>query len=142
MAATTVDINTQRKYVERVVADNAKVAANTTIPAGALVAANATGDLINTADVAGATVLGRAPRRMVNATGAAATITPKAFVEAGVFKYKTTGAQAITAADIGKNCFALDNQTVVRTAGVTNQNIVGVVESIDPDGDVWVKVNC
>lgn len=141
MAATTIDRNTARKYVERIVAEDALLAAATTIPAGVLVATNAAGELINAADAAGSTVQGRAPKRMANA-GAAAKIKPAAYVEAGVFKFGTTGANAITAADVGKNCFVLDNQTVVRTAGTVNGIVAGVVDSMDPDGDVWVKVNC
>jgi hypothetical protein len=142
MAATTLDRNTARKYVERTVAEDALLAATTTIPAGALVATNANGELIHATDAAGATVIGRAPRRMVNAGGAAAKITPKAYAEAGIFKYGTTGGSAIVAGDIGKNSFVLDNQTVVKTGGTTNAIVAGVVDSIDPDGGIWVKVNC
>lgn len=142
MAATTIDRNTARKLVERIVAEDALLAATTTIPNGVLVATNAAGELINAADVAGATVIGRAPRRMVNGAGAASKINPKAYAEAGVFKFGTTGGNAVTAADVGKNCFVLDNQTVVKTAGTVNAIVAGVVDSIDPDGGIWVKVNC
>lgn len=142
MAATTTDRNTERKYVERIVADDALIAANTTIPAGVLVATDATGALVNASDTAGLTVVGRAPRRMVNSTGAAAKLKPAANVEAGVFKYGTTGANALTAADVGKNAIVLDNQTVVRAAGAVNGIVAGTVDSIDADGGIWVKVNC
>jgi hypothetical protein len=142
MAATTIDRPTLRKYLERIVCDDALVAATTTIPNGVLVSTNANGELINAVDTAGTTCQGRAPKRMVNSGGAAAKVTPKAQVEAGVFKFATTGGNAITAADIGKNCFVLDNQTVVRAAGTTNSIVAGVVDSMDPDGSVWVKVNC
>ena len=73
---------------------------------------------------------------------AAAKINPKASVEAGVFKFFTTGVNAITAADVGKTCCVLDNQTVVRAAGTSNSIVAGTVDSIDPDGGIWVKVNC
>jgi len=141
MAATTIDRNTARKDVVRAVADDALLAAATTIPAGVLVATNAAGELLNAADVAAMTVIGRAPKRMVNA-GAAAKIVPKAYVEAGVFKYGTTGGSAIVAGDIGKDCFVLDNQTVVKTAGTVNAIVAGKVQSIDPDGGIWVRVGC
>jgi hypothetical protein len=49
-------------------------------------------------------------------------VTPPAKVAAGVFKFATTGGNAITAADIGKNCFVLDDQTVVRAAGTTTRS--------------------
>lgn len=142
MTALAQDRNTQRKYVERYVADDALVAATTTVYNGSLTAANANGELRPAADVAAITVLGVAQGKFVNTTGAAAKVTPRARVAAGVFKFATTGGNAITAADIGKNCFVLDDQTVVRTAGTTNAIVAGVVESIDPDGGIWVKINC
>jgi len=142
MAALTQDRNTPRKYVERFLAEDALLAATTTVFNGSLVAANANGELRPAADVAAITVLGVAPQKMVNSGGAAAKVTPKAKLMAGIFKFKTTGGSAITAADIGKNCFVLDDQTVVKTGGTTNAIVAGVVDSMDPDGDVWVKVNC
>lgn len=149
MAATTIDINTHRKYVERLVGDDAKIAASTTIPLGAIVCFNAAGDFVNGADVAGLTIAGRAPRRMVNSTGAAAKLTPAgAYAEAGVFRWKTSGANAVTAADLGKLVYVLDNQTVVKIAGTAagaGAVPAGILDSIDPDDAtfVWVKTaNC
>ena len=142
MTALAQDRNTQRRYVERILADNAPIAANKTVWNGSLVASDATGALNPAADTAGLTVLGVAQRRMINSTGAAATVIPPAKVAAGVFKFATTGANALTAADIGKNACVLDDQTVVRAAGTTNSIVAGTVDSIDPDGGIWVKVNC
>lgn len=142
MSATTIDRNTAQKLIARIVADDALLAATTTIPAGVLVGANANGELINAADAANVVVLGRAPRRMVNAAGAAAKTSPKAYVEAGVFKFATSGGDALTAADLGRDVFLLDNQTVVKTAGTVNTIVAGKLDSIDPDGGVWVRVNC
>ena len=142
MAATTIDRPTQRRFVERTVAEDALLAATTTIPNGVLVSTNANGELINAADAANTTCIGVAPRRMANTGGAAAKVTPKAFAQAGCYKFGTTGGNAITAADVGKTCCVLDNQTVVRAAGTTNSIVAGIVDSIDPDGGIWVKVNC
>ncbi len=144
MAATTVDRPTLRKYVERIVCEDANLAANTIIPNGAMIATNATGDLVNAADAAGLTVVGRAPRRMVNATGAAAKVTPRAQAEAGCFKWANAAVNGVTAADLQKNCFVVDNQTVGKAAAAPVAAIVaGIVDSLDPDGGVWVKSpNC
>jgi hypothetical protein len=143
MAATTQDRPTLRKYVERIVCDDALVAATTTIPNGAMLGTNANGELINAADVVGVTVQGRAARRMVNATGAAAKVTPRAVGEAGVFKWANAGANGVTAADLGKNVFVVDNQTVGKAAATVNSIVAGTLDSIDPDGGVWVKSpNC
>lgn len=140
MTALAQDRNTQRKYVEKILADDALVAATTTVYNGSIVAANANGELRPAADVAAITVLGVAALRMVNSTGAAAKVTPRARVTAGVFKFVTTGANALTAADIGKNACVLDDQTVVRAAGTTNSIVAGTVQSIDSDGGIWVAI--
>lgn len=130
------------KHVDREVAKDALLAATTTIEHAGLVATNANGELLNAADTAGLTVVGRAPRRMVNSAGAAAKISPPARAEAGIFRFNTTGGSAIVAADVGKNCFVLNSTTVVKTGGTVNAIVAGVVDSIDPDGGIWVKVNC
>lgn len=130
-----------QKHVDRDVAYDALLAAATTIEHAVLVATNANGELVNAADTAGLTVVGRAPQKMANAGGAAAKINPPARAEAGVFKFGTTGGNAITAADVGKSCFVLDASTVVRQAGTVNAIVAGVVDRVEADG-VWVKVNC
>lgn len=142
MTALAQDRNTMRKFEERILADDALIAANTTVWNGSLTANNAAGALIPASDTAGITVVGVAQRRMVNATGAAAKVVPPAKVAAGVYKFATTGGNALTAVDVGKNAYVLDDQTVVRAAGTVNSIIAGTVESIDPDGGIWVKVNC
>jgi hypothetical protein len=142
MTALAQDRNTQRRYVERYVCDDAPIAANTTVWNGSLVATNTNGELRPAADVANLTVQGVAMRKLANATGAAAKSIPPAKVAAGVFKFATTGGNALTAADVGKGAFVLDDQTVVRAAGTTNSIQAGTVDSIDPDGGIWVKINC
>lgn len=141
MTALAADRKTLRKYVERIVCESALVAATTSIYNGALVATNAAGDLVPASDTAGLTVQGRARKPMINATGAALAPTHFDSVEAGVFCWNTTGGSAITKADIGKNAYVLDDNTVVRTGGTVNAIIAGTVDSVDSDG-VWVKTNC
>lgn len=145
MAATTVDINTPRKFIERLAADDSLVAANTSIPAGALFAINGSGHAVNGADTAGLKIIGRAPRRIANTTGAAAKVVPAANAEAGVFWYATSGANALTVADVGGTAYVLDNQTVVRAAGTTNSIVAGAIdafEAINGVNGVWIKINC
>jgi hypothetical protein len=139
MTALTDDRNTQRRYVERIVGDDALIAANTTVWNGSMTCCDATGALRPAADVAGLTFVGVAQLRMVNPSGVAAKVKPAARCAVGVFKLATTGANAITAADLQKPCFILDDQTVVRQAGTANAIPAGLVDSIDPDGQVWVK---
>lgn len=139
MAALAEDRNTMRRYVERVLAENAQIAATTTVWNGGMAAVNAAGALVPASDTAALTVLGCALIRMVNGGGAAATVFPPAKVAAGIFKWDTGGAHPIVAADIGKNCFVLDDHTVVEAAGTVNSIVAGTVDSIDPDGSIWVK---
>jgi hypothetical protein len=140
MTALTEDRNTQRRYVERIVGDDALIAANTTVWNGSMVCADpATGALRPAADVAGLTFVGVAQLRMVNLSGSPAKVKPAARCAVGVYKFATTGANALTAADLQKPCFILDDQTVVRQAGTANAIPAGTVDSIDPDGQVWVK---
>lgn len=139
MTALIEDRNTQRRYVERIVGDDAPIAANTTVWNGSMVCSDATGALRPAADVAGLTFVGVAQLRMVNPSGVATRVKPAARCAVGVHKFTTTGANAITAADLQKSCFVLDDQTVVRQAGTANAILAGTVDSIDPDGGIWVK---
>ena len=139
MAALTTDRNTQRKGEGFIVAEDAQLGANKTIFDGAMIASNG-GNLEPASDSAGVVTVGVARQKMVNATGAPAKVSPKASAHAGCqFKFDTTGGNAITAADLGKSCYVLDDHTVVRQAGTVNNIVAGTVESIDPDGGIWVK---
>jgi hypothetical protein len=139
MTALTEDRNTQRRYVERIVGDDALIAPTTTVWNGSMVCCDATGALRPAADVAGLTFVGVAQLRMINPSGVPAKVKPAARCAVGVFKFATTGANALTAADLQKPCFILDDQTVVRQAGTANGIQAGTVDSIDPDGGIWVK---
>jgi hypothetical protein len=95
MTALTEDRNTNRRYAERIVAGDAPVAANTTVWNGSLVCCDATGALRPGADVAGLTFVGVAQLRMVDPSGAAARVKPAARCAVDIFKFATTGANAI-----------------------------------------------
>ena len=47
---------------------------------------------------------------------------------------------AITAADIGKVCFIVDDQTVAKTDGTTTRSPAGIVDDVDDNG-VWVNID-
>lgn len=141
MAMLTTDRKTLRKGEGRIVADDAKLAANTTIYNGGMVANNA-GALVPASDTASLVTLGISRQKMVNATGSAAQVTgPRASVEAGITAKldNLAGGNGITLADLGKTCCVVDDHTVGRAAGTTNSIVAGVVDSIDPDGSIWVK---
>lgn len=136
MAALTQARDTLRKYLERSMPG--KVAASTTIYAGAIVAKNAAGYLVPASDTAGLKVCGRADETVDNSTGANGD--KLCTYSAGVFKYGTTGASALVQADDGGTAYVLDDQTVVKTAGTTNGIAAGSIDSIDDDGDIWVAI--
>jgi hypothetical protein len=111
------------------------VAAATTIYAGAIVALNATGYAVNATDTAGQIVVGVADDEIIN-TGAAGDLFVR--VRKGSFKLSNaSAAQTIAIADVAKNCFVVDNDTVGVSS--TNSVIVGKVVQLDADG-VWVQI--
>lgn len=111
------------------------VAAGQTIYRGALVCLNATGELVKGAV---ATTL--------KARGVAETSTLdvdyKGTVRSrrGVWRFKNSAAgDAIAAADIGANCFIVDDETVAKTNGTSTRSVAGVVRAVDAQG-VWVEI--
>lgn len=94
--------------------------------AGSLVAQNASGEAVPAADAAGLVILGRAENSA--APGEAVAVKRASFI------YDNgEGAEALTVADIGKECFVLDDATVGKTGG-TNKVKAGVVLDVTPDG--------
>ena len=127
------------------------VEANTNIYLGGIVALNAAGNAVPasaTTTVANAQrVVGRAEyvkngmpgQNAINNPGAAGGISITA--RKGVFLYASDG--SVGAAQLGLNCFALDDNTVTaldRASGATVQQYAaaGQVVALDPSGQVWV----
>lgn len=127
------------------------VEANSNIFLGGMVALNAAGNAVPasaTTTVANALkVVGRAEyvkngilgQNALNNPGAAGAISIT--VRKGVFLYATDG--SVGAAQVGLNCFAMDDNTVAATdrasgASVQQYAVAGTVVAIDPSGQVWV----
>ena len=49
----------------------------------------------------------------------------------------SSSADAITLADIGSDCFIVDDQTVAKTSATNTRSVAGKVFDVDADG-VWV----
>ncbi len=112
------------------------VAAAVKIYAGGLVAANATGYATPGAVSTALTYLGRAESQVDNSLGAAGAKTVK--VRRGqAFKFKNSGADAVTQAEFGQTCYIVDDETVAKTNGNGTLSPAGVVVGVDTDG-VWV----
>jgi hypothetical protein len=127
------------------------VEANTNIYLGGIVVLNAAGNAVpasaTTTTANALKVIGRAERvnngipgqNALNNPGAAGAIS--IVVRKGVFMFNQDG--SITAAQVGLNCFALDDNTVTandRASGATVQQyaVAGQVVAIDSSGQVWV----
>ncbi len=127
------------------------VEANTNIYLGGIVALNAAGNAVpasaTTTTANAQRVVGRAEyvkngmpgQNAINNPGAAGAISITA--RKGVFLYATDGSVGV--AQLGLNCFALDDNTVTaldRASGATVQQYAaaGQVVAIDPSGQVWV----
>ncbi|NVF15991.1 MULTISPECIES: hypothetical protein [Vreelandella] len=52
----------------------------------------------------------------------------------------SAGADEITAADIGKVCYIVDDQTVAKTSDTDTRSPAGIVDDVD-DAGVWVNID-
>lgn len=112
------------------------VKAGSTIYGGALVAVDATGYLVRGSDTAGLVFQGIAMDRYDNALGQSGDLV--AIVQRrGLVLCKIAAA---VQADVGKNVFLLDDQTVSLTAGATHKIICGVIAAIADGTTVWVDI--
>lgn len=112
-------------------------AAGVKIYAGALVALNATGFATPGAVSTTLKAVGRAQEQVDNSGGANGDVTVK--VRRGLFRYaNSAAADEIVAADIGNDCYIVDDQTVAKTSGTGTRSIAGKVRAVDAQG-VWVE---
>lgn len=76
-----------------------------------------------------------------DATGGVADGTVEAEVRTGCFPFANSAAgDAITAADIGKPCYIVDDQTVAKTSPNATRAVAGAVNSIE-GATVWVDIH-
>lgn len=133
MVALTQDRNTPRSAGD---IRSGGVAAGQTIYAGAIAMRNAGGFLVKGAAATGLIGVGRAEARAVNA-GSNGDVSLD--YRPGVYRFENSGGgDAITAADIGALCFAVDDQTVAKTDDGGDRSPAGFIDDVDPLG-VWVR---
>lgn len=132
MTALAADRNTAYQDAETI---SAPVAASTTIFAGSLVAANASGYAVPGSTATTLTALGRAEESVVNAGSAGDKSVLVRRLKA--FKFANDGSDAVVQADLGKTCYITDDQTVSHTS--TGKSAAGKVVKLDSDG-VWVWI--
>lgn len=113
------------------------VAADAVIHAGGLVALNSSGFLVPGSVATTLKAVGRAEKSVNNTDGANGAVT--APVKRGVFNYKnSTSTDAIALADVGSNCYIVDDETVAKTDGSSARSVAGKVYNVDSHG-VWVE---
>jgi hypothetical protein len=109
------------------------VAAAMLIYGGALVMRDASGYARKGAAALGLHGVGRAEERVDNSAGSAGDLTVK--VREGIFGFaNSAAADEITAAEIGKVCYAVDDQTVAKTSGSGTRSPAGIVAGVDSLG--------
>lgn len=82
--------------------------------------------------------IGRFEQDADNSAGAAGAI--KARVKRGVFKFKNSASgDLIAQADVGADCYIVDDQTVAKTNGTSSRSRAGIIVAVDSDG-VWVQL--
>lgn len=130
----TKDRNTVRREGDEV---SLPVAAGKKIYAGSLVAKDASGNATPGAVATTLLGMGRAEEYVDNSAGGAGDVSVK--IRKGVFCFANSAAgDAITRAEIGKDCYIVDDQTVAKTDGGSTRSIAGRIEDVDTTG-VWVN---
>lgn len=134
MAALTQDRNTPEAIGDVYIYG---LKADAVLHAGALACLDATGFLVPGVTATGLTAVGRCEKRADNTGAADGTV--QARVRRGVFLFANAAPDAITRADVGADCYIVDDQTVAKTDGAGTRSLAGKVVQVEATG-VWVKV--
>lgn len=117
---------------------NAPLAASAVIYGGALVCLDASGNLVPGSVATTLTAAGRATGFVSNAGGSAGDVFAE--FEKGVFLFNNSeSADAIARAEIGDNCYIVDDETVAKTNGTNTRSVAGRIMDVDASG-VWVQI--
>ena len=132
MAALTADRNTPERAGDDFVFD---MAANTTVYAGSLVMLDTSGNVTKGATAVNMIAAGRADEQKTNGAVVGAE---KLRVRKGIFRWvNSAAADLITKAEIGDDCYIVDDQTVAKTSATNTRSRAGRVVDVDALG-VWV----
>lgn len=133
--ALSADRNTPRRTGQ---VYSRPVAAGVTIYGGALVVLNAAGYAEPGVTSTTVTADGRAEYGVNNAAGAAGAVNVD--VRPGIYRYaNSAGGDAIAQANVGANCYVVDDQTVALTNGGGTRSVAGRIVDVDSVG-VWVLI--
>lgn len=134
MTALTKDRDTPRRGLG---VHSYGVKAATKIWAGALVVLNA-GYAAGGTAATGLKAVGRAEHFADNSSGSNGDITIK--VRSGVFQFNNSASgDLIAVADIGNDCYIVDDNTVAKTDNSGARSVAGKIVDVDAQG-VWVAI--
>lgn len=133
--ALTKDRNTSRRDG---IQFSDPVAAAAKIFAGSLVCLDASGNAVPGSTTTTIKVRGVAQEQVDNTGGAAGA--KRIETRRGVFQFANSAStDQITRAEIGTQCYIVDDQTVAKTSATNTRSVAGVVRDVD-DGGVWVEI--
>jgi len=143
MTALTKDMKADQMDTDSVIPRlrSFPVAAATSIFGGSMVAKNTSGYAVPASADATLKIIGRCEKQTLNtvAAGFGNAGDLQVPVRQGVFYYNNgTGTNAITAADVGKGCYASDDNTVNLTDGAGLYPFAGEIYDLRSDGKVGV----
>ena len=134
MAALTADRNTARRDGGRF---SYPVAASVTCYAGGIAVLDAAGNVKPGVTATGLVIVGVFVETVTSGATAGAV---SAAVEPGIYRFANSAStDLITRAEIGDDCYLVDDQTVAKTTMGTNRSIAGKVLDVDASG-VWVRL--
>lgn len=135
MAALAAERDTIRRTGDSL---SLKAAASKKYFAGALVARDANGRATPGATATTLRGVGRCAETVDNSAGL--DDAKEVRVEKGVFRFANSAdADAITTANIGSDCYIVDDQTVAKTDGTGTRSVAGKIFDVDAIG-VWVDL--
>lgn len=135
MTAIAAERDTQRRQGDRAAYP---VLAATKVLAGTIVALTAAGYAQGGAVATTLKAVGVADETADNTAGASGDIKVPIRND-GWFRFSNSAAgDLITIADIGNNCYIVDNQTVAKTDGGATRSVAGKIRDVDAAG-VWIE---
>lgn len=135
MTAIATERDTQRRDGK---AAAYPVLAATKVLAGTLVALTAAGYAQGGVVATTLKAVGVADETADNTAGASGDIKVKTRKD-GWFRFANSAAgDLISIADIGNNCYIVDNQTVAKTDGAASRSVAGKIRDVAADG-VWIE---
>ncbi|KKO05819.1 hypothetical protein LCGC14_0074600 [marine sediment metagenome] len=118
---------------------NHALAAGAVVFAGGIVAMAASGFVAAGTTATGLVAVGVATHYQDNTTGDAGD--QHVDVKLGCFAFDNSlDADEITAADVGKPCYLVDDHTVAKTDGEAARSLAGIIDGVDDFG-VWVVID-